>query len=191
MRLDLVLFAMLIGMCAVLAAAYVVPERPVVEVTQDDGTVTHIALGHGTSNDAHATMLSGGDGAARYENIWWVGLAFGLFQIVFFLVSLAVGGEKRGDYGPLKLPLIVGGIAYAVVFIALVLSHRAYVNDADPGLFLGFPIPTAWMMYGVWLVPLVFMLLFLFKFDSWIYTEDDRKRFEELLAQQGPERPES
>jgi hypothetical protein len=42
----------------------------------------------------------------------------------------------------------------------------------------------------VWLVPLAFMLLYLFTFDTWTYTAEDRKRFERLLAEQG-ERPES
>jgi hypothetical protein len=190
MRLDLVLFAMLLVMCAVLVGAYFVQEQPVVEVTAEDGTVSEVAQGHGAPNEGHATMLSGGDGAARYENVWWLALLFGLTQIVFFLAALAVGGRKKSGYGPLKMPIVIGGIAYAIVFAGMILSHRSYVDDDNPALFLGFPIPTAWMMYGVWLVPLVFMFLYLIKFDDWFFTEKDRKKFDEIVARQG-ERPES
>ena len=190
MRFDLLLFATVLGMCAVLVGAYVVPERPVDEIVQADGAVVQVARGHGVPNPDFGTMLSGGDGEARYESTWRMGLAFGLLQVVFFVGALAFGATKRAGLGPLKLPFIVGGVAYAGVFVAMVVSHRAYAASDSHPLVLGFPIPTAWMMYGVWLVPLVFMFAYLFLFDSWIYTEEDRKRFERLLAEQGP-RPES
>lgn len=190
MRLDLLLFATVLGMCAVLVGAYLIPERPVEDVVQADGTVAQVVRGHGVPNPAVGTMLAGGEGAARYENVWWLGLAFGLLQVVFFVGALAFGANKKSGLGPLKVPFIVGGIAYAAVFTAMVLAHRSYAASDTHSLFLGFPIPTAWMMYGVWLVPLVFMFAYLFLFDSWIYTEEDRNRFERLLAEQGP-RPES
>ncbi len=190
MRLDLLLFAMVLGMCAVLGATYIVTEKPVEEVAQADGTTAQVPRGHGVANPAVGTMLSGGDGAARYENTWWLGLAFGLFQVVFFVAALAFGAYKHGGLGPLKIPFIVGGALYAAVFAAMVLSHRTYTATSEHALFLGFPIPTAWMMYGVWLVPLVFMFLYLFTFDGWMYTDADREKFERMMAEQG-ERPES
>ena len=95
-------FAMVLGMCAVLGATYIVTEKPVEEVAREDGTVAQVARGHGVANPAVGTMLSGGDGAARYEDTWWLGLVFGLFQVVFFVGALAFGAFKRGGLGPLK-----------------------------------------------------------------------------------------
>ena len=44
-----------------------------------------------------------------------------------------------------------------------------------------FPLPTAIMLYGLWAMPLVFVVLYVVKFDRWIVTEEDMTRFREIV----------
>jgi hypothetical protein len=48
--------------------------------------------------------------------------------------------------------------------------------------FLALPLPTAWMIYGLWAAPVFFIVLYATAFDRWTYTDADRARFAELLA---------
>ena len=184
MKLPHLLFAILLAMCAVITTVMVIGESPLLEViSPETGTASQIPLGHGFTHPEFATMQRGGNGAARYERILWFGCAFGLLQILFFVCLLAFGGQRQGRLGPLKVPLMIGGIAYAATFISMVYAYQGYVHEQNHAMFLSLPVPTAWMVYGIWLVPLVFMFLYMFKFDSWILRQADIARFEEILAE--------
>ena len=50
-------------------------------------------------------------------------------------------------------------------------------------MFVPLPVTTAWRVYGLWSVPLIFMFLYMFKFDSWIFREEDIARYEKILAE--------
>ncbi len=181
MRLDLILFAMLLGMCAVVGALWLIDEQPFTEST-DNGVVTRTPQGHGVAHPQFQTMQSGGDGEARYKPIWWLAWAFALCQVTFFVALLAFGAQKRGSLGPLQLPLLVGWLIYAGIATGLIVAHARYAATADHALFLGFPVPTAWMMYGIWLFPAVFVVLYLATFDRFSFTQADEQRLAELAA---------
>lgn len=184
MKLPHLLFAILLAMCGVIATVIVIGESPVVEViSPETGEVSQTPLGHGFTHPRFATMQRGGSGVARYERILWFGCGFGLLQILFFVCLLAYGGQKQGRLGPLKVPLIIGGIVYAAIFISMLYTYQGYILEQNHAMFLSLPVPTAWMIYGLWPVPLVFMFLFMFKFDSWIFRQEDMARFEEILAE--------
>jgi hypothetical protein len=184
MKLPHLLFAILLAMCALIATVFVIGESPVVEViSPETGETSQTPLGHGFTHPEFATMQRGGSGAARHERILWFGCAFGLLQILFFVCLLAYGGQRQGRLGPLKVPLMIGGIAYAATFTSLVYTYQGYMLEQTHAMFLSLPVPTAWMVYGLWLVPLVFMFLYMFIFDSWIFRQADIARFEEILAE--------
>lgn len=182
--LDGLLFLFLLGMCVVVAAAFFVEERPYQDVTAPEGGTARVYEGHGVTHAEYETMQAGGDGAARGGTIIWVGLAFGLLQIAFFVTAIAFGGRKANRVGPLRTPIILFGLIYAAVFTAMVIAYRGYTETANPALYLNLPAPTAWMMYGVWGFPLVFMFLYLARFDDWTFTDADLERFKALVAEQ-------
>lgn len=190
MRLDLILFAALLGMCAVVGALWFVEEQPYVEST-DNGVVTRTAQGHGVAHAQFKTMQSGGDGEARLKPVWWLGWAFALLQVTFFVALLAFGAMKRGSLGPLFVPLLTGWLVYAGIATGLVVAHARYTATTDHALFLGFPIPTAWMMYGIWMFPGVFVVLYLATFDRWNFTPADEERLAQLAAEFKSRTPEA
>lgn len=186
MKYPYLLFAILLAMCAVIATTFVIGETPSKEVVSEStGVVTQTPLGHGFTHPKFSTMQSGGDGALRHQRVLWFGWAFGILQIAFFMCLLAYGGQRNGRLGPLRIPLLIGGIAYAATFTALVYAYQSYMLEQTHTMFLALPAPTAWMIYGIWPVPMVFMFLYMFTFDSWTFRDEDMARFREILAQQG------
>lgn len=167
MKLPWILFGLCVAMCFLVGALVLF-----VEEAPD---------GHGAGHPVFDTMSVGGDGAARHENVLFYGWAFGALQICFFVACLAFGASKKERVGALKVPMLAGTAVYLVVFTFLVWSYRTYMLEETHVLFLSFPRPTAWMMYGIWIFPVYFILLYWFTFDSTILTKDDLQRFNELV----------
>jgi len=49
--------------------------------------------------------------------------------------------------------MIGASLVYAATFIALAVSYSRYAEEGFTGTVLGFPPPTAWMVYGMWHIP--------------------------------------
>lgn len=172
------LLVLLLGMLTTVGATFFIEERPF-----EDAPEGRTYLGHGVAHPTYETMLVGGEGAARHGVILWMGLAFGLLQVTFFIALLAFGARKHGSAGPFKAPLIVGFVLFALIFVAMFSAYRGYMQSDDPDQLFAFPYPTAWMIYGIWGFPLFFMFLYMIFFDRWTFTEEDAARFRELVAQ--------
>lgn len=167
MKLSHILFALVIGMGLIVIAALLLEPAP------NASGVTHPTIGK--------PMEAGGDGETRHEGRVLIGWAFGLLQILFFTALLALGARRGGKLGRFRMPIIIGGIAYVAVWTLLVVAYRAYMLGDNRELYLGFPAPTAFMIYGIWLVPFIFVVLYLLNFDRAYFTAEDAKRFDELL----------
>ena len=166
MKLAWIMFVLLIGMCGALAVAFLIGESP---------------NGHGFSHSQIPNMQQGGSGLARHENIIWVGLAFGLLQVAFFVACLALGARRKGNLSVIKRPLLIGALLYAAVFTLLVLTYRAYAASGEHSLFIILPGPTAVMIYGLWTIPFFFVLLYMRNFNRWIYRPEDQEKFQKII----------
>lgn len=167
MKLSWILFALLVAMCCVLG--YVV-------------TIDEVGAGHGVTHPRFPTMQKGGDGLERHSSVIWWAWALGLLEIGLFVGLLALGIRHRGVLGQRKWPLVIGGLLYGAVFTLLVLSYQSYASTGSGSLFLSLPPPTAWMVYGLFGIPLYFHLLYMINFDRWVLTPEDLERFHRLVA---------
>lgn len=140
------------------------------------------ATGHGVPHQDIAQMNKGGD-ADRHSGVIWLATVYGAFQIAFLVTALRLG--VRGGCRPVTL--IVGGVAYLAVFAAMVAAYRSGMESAP--LILGLPLPTFLMVFGMWGVPVAFVVLYVVKFRDWIYSEEDSHRFAELMSQSSQSRP--
>lgn len=183
MKLHYTLLALILGMCGVLVAAFMIDEVPTgEEIPEGGGDPVITYLGHGFTHPEHEAMQAGGDGAERHANVLWLGWIFAMLQVVYFLVSLIAGASRKGKAGPFLIPIVIGGVVYAAVFTMVFVSYRGYMTEDVHDLVLALPASTAWMIYGVWFMPLFFMLLFMFKYDSWIFTKEDQAEFDRIVA---------
>jgi len=156
----------LAGMCVAVGLLFFISEPP---------------GGHGTAHARFAdTMNQGSTGFDRLGGVRWLGLAFALLQAVFFVVVLFLGTKERGS---LRGWFAAVGFLYLAMFTALVIAEAAYAQGSARDIVLGFPLPTAIMVYGVGGTPILFSMFYLLQFDRWILKPEDLQRIQELARQ--------
>jgi len=127
------------------------------------------------------SLLQSTGGLAEHPATLWLGYVMGLLMIGIMAVAVWIGLRKRDRATPLNRWMRAAFVGYALVFTALTVTYASYTGDPETAFFGGFPAPTAWMIYGMWLFPLLFVGLYMALFDRWVLTEDDLARFQELV----------
>ncbi len=127
------------------------------------------------------TMLQGMPGVERQSGVRWWGLAFGVLEIAFFVGCLMI--SLRPLQGRMRIFILLG-VLHVAAFVMMFVADYYYSIGELRTLVLGFPLPTALMLYGVGGVPLVFILLYVFWFDRLILTSDDMAKLDRLVQQQ-------
>lgn len=174
MRSYQLLFVLLLLLCAVVAYA---------------ATLEEVPSQRGMTHPDFATMQLGGDSEARHGEILWLGYSFGALVIAFFVGLIDVALARGGKSGPASARRTVWlvGAGLEVVFLLLVLSYRAFMSDPSGDVW-GFPRPTAWMMYGIWGFPMLFVVLYIFRFEQWILSPEDEAEFALLEKERDAQR---
>lgn len=95
---------------------------------------------------------------------------------------IILGLSKRGRLGGVGKGFIFGLLAYISVFAGLFAAYEIYAAGDCEVMILGFPASTAFMVYGVWLSPLILVGLYIYSFDRWYLTDEDMERFQAILA---------
>lgn len=159
------MFLSLLAMAAVTLIAFALDEPP------NSAGIDHPELD---------TMRRGGP-PDRHSQVLWLGWALGLAQVSLFVTLIAFGARRRADRGGLGRRLAAGAALYALTWTALVAAYRVTAANLEPALWLGFPAPTAVMLFGIWPVPLVFVWLYVGGFRRWVWSDEDQRAFEALL----------
>ncbi|MCP4781962.1 MAG: hypothetical protein GY903_06975 [Fuerstiella sp.] len=151
--------------------------------------------GHGVKHATIQAMDQGGDGNERHERVFVTGWMLGSVMIFLFTGMLAWGTVRQpfhvlgseqcqtsGSVGRLRW-FLIGGLLFEAVFGMLCYSY--WNSLADPrGDFSGpFPPGVSWMLFGVWLFPAFFIVLYVACFHSWILPPENARRFAELVAE--------
>lgn len=173
MKLDKLIFALVLGLGAVVVATAL--------WGTDSGPGGH---------PRYSTMTHGGSANARYDDTTLLlGWSFGAVTILLFVALMAFGARRRGGrkgreaLRGLGRYLIGGTAAYLAVWTALMLAYRSYRDSVEHPLFLAFPAPTALMLYVLVPVPLLFVLCFVLGFRRWVLTEEEQAAYERLLEE--------
>ncbi len=168
MKLPWILLGALLTMCLMLAFILV--------------GETH--YGQGIEHPEYPAMQQSGTIAQSYPSGLWSAWLLGSVEIVLVMLCLGLGIQKRERLGTMKLPLLVAGLIYLTIYAVLMVLSKGG-SDQAPLLVFSFPAPSVVMMLGLWpVIPLFLSLLYFLKFDSWILTPDDRKRFQRLREKQ-------
>jgi len=163
------LFAALLGLLAVIIALWLLPEVPV---------------STGQLHPEYKTLLKSGNSVAESETVKWLAYLFGLFVILLFVISIFIGARRKRDTGNLKYWLLAGTVAYVLTYHFSIMAYWAYAGADQTAYFGGLPIPSAWAIYGIWSVPIIMTLTYVFRFDQWILDKEDMKKFEALVEEE-------
>ena len=173
MKLPQILFGALLTMCLVLAFILL--------------GETH--YGRGSEHAENPAMRQSGMISQSYQSGLWSAWLLGSVEIVLFMLCLGLGIRKRERLGRMKVPLLAAALLHMTIYALLIVLSKGGTDQA-PLLVFSFPAPTVLMMLGLWpVIPVFLSLLYFLKFDTWILTADDRRRFQRLreLPQTLPE----
>jgi len=147
------IFACLVLLCLVLGGVLVRQEP---------------ANGHGLPHPRFATIDRGGP-AARHDDLMWAGWLYGVLQLALF-VSLLLIGLRRGSTGAGMIRII--GAAVIAAFTIMMLVYQKHMHTSAAAMILGYPVSTALMLFLFWPLPVLFVVLYIIKFDRWIADPD-------------------
>ena len=172
MKISVLLFSLLVGICLALGIV-LMTEAP-------EGAA-------GVGHPQYSSMLRGGDGAARLAPVRLISRILGVLLILFFVSLLALGARSKKSFPTEKRALWIGTLVYVAFFLAMTVAYDTYAQSGSDLLVLSFPPPTALMLYGVGFTPLVFVFLYMLRFDPWILDDDELGRFLEETARKTEE----
>jgi uncharacterized membrane protein YecN with MAPEG domain len=166
MRLIYLILGLLLIVCACVAAIIFGPEP-----------AASTGLPHATIDG----MRSGGDGLTRFEPVGTITLVMqtALFTLFGVLLYLGVSPHRRTRQS--KIWIAAGTTALLLVWWSMYGTYVDYLRSGELRMFLGFPIPTAFTVFGLWLAGFVFVIAYVVGFRTFVFTEQDEAAYHELL----------
>ncbi len=149
----------------------------------------------GAPHSSYSSMRQGRAAEAISARHLALGWAFGASILAAVGALVAFGARQRGRLRGLGPALVAATLACVGVWTWLVIAYRGFAaGETTP--WLGFPHPTALMLFVLWPGSAAFAALYALGYERWVLTQEDRRRYEELLAERpaamaspGSERP--
>jgi len=135
----------------------------------------------GQDHEVYKTILKGGDSMTSDSTTNTLADLCGLCATGLLCLFLVLGAIRKRRLDGIRPWLIIASIVYLSIYTLTYWSDSHYAATGHDRFFLGWPVPTAWMIYAMWSAPVLFVLIYIFKFRDWILTEEDEARFEELV----------
>jgi len=121
-------------------------------------------------------------GSPHPENpMWALGTAAGVLMVGVMGFLGVIGVRRHGRLGTPGRWVASGFAVYGLVFVALMVSYRAYVTQGSTDLVFGVPTPTLWLLLGIWQLPWVLVGLLVYNYRRWTLSPDDQARFDERV----------
>ncbi len=114
---------------------------------------SEMAVGEPVEHPQYPSMERAASGP-QGNSLLFHGLAFGILQMVFAVGLLSLATWKRPGLGAARIPLLLGGLIGCLVLGLLFYSYQDYMQAAAGPRFLGLPLPTALLLFGIWTFPL-------------------------------------
>ena len=168
MRLPSLILALVLALLALTGLSLVVPGfETAAPVTHPQ----HEAMFRSTFADADALGV-----------LKWAWIA-GLLLIALFACATLMGIRKEARR--LRAWIVTGFVLHGLVYSAMIVAAGADGGGPASTYFGGLPLPTALLIYGVWLFPWVIVVGLIVHFETEFFTAEDEARFAELMRVRG------
>jgi len=128
-------------------------------------------------------MKIGGDGTARISGLETA--SFVVFAATFLLfITLVISGvSKRNRTARFWIWMVIITGVILFVWYQVFDSYMAYLATGALRYILGFPEPTAWMIYGLWGGGALFTVVYVVEFRKIIYTKEDEETLKDIVEE--------
>lgn len=131
----------------------------------------------GSPHAAFESMHHSRTGLAAVDWWWLGGLAWGSLIVGSFAATLLLAARRRGRRTPFTRLVGVVLALYWLCFLLLMVAWRMEWRQH----LMGFPLPTALMLYGLWGIPLLLTWAHYRCYDRWVLPPEQRLRFRKLM----------
>ena len=145
------------------------------------GFAEPVSNASGIPHPSIPAMRAGGDGVARLAEIGSFAFMFQCLLLALIVCLAALGVSKRYRSKQFYLFLGLGFTFMLFVWWQTYSAHQEFLETGITQYFLGFPVATAWQVYGTWLGGIPLILIYTLGFRKFIYTAQDQEKFEKLL----------
>ncbi len=111
----------------------------------------------------------------------WLGYLFGVGILALFGTMIYIGNLRQGKTTRMHRFIIIGIIAVTFVYSGMVFEHWRY-GKGENDFFLWMPKPTAWMIIGMWFVPLIITSVYYFRFEKYVLSKNEEDTCMKELA---------
>lgn len=175
MRLIHVIYGLLLAILALLCWLMILPEP---------------ALVTGAAHPEFPGMNVGGNGAARLGGaVGAIGVLGGLVMLLMQALTMLGVSARRRDAAFWVLMAVVACAAQGTWW-AMYTGYLAFLATGETRFVFGFPEPTAWMLFGVWISGALFCLIYVIGFRRFVFSAEDEAAYEALRARSATPRAE-
>ena len=96
-------------------------------------------------------------------------------------LTSTIGLYRTGIRSKLNAWILRGLVVYGIVWVLIKFVDGVYLTNTSPAFYGGFPLPTALLVYGIGVFPLIIIPLYYYYFSSDIFSEKDQEQFNALL----------
>ena len=142
----------------------------------------------GISHPDFGAMKHSGPDITSSTSIQWLAICFGGLIVLILITCVILGFLRHDKLEADRNILIWIGAIYVLVYAGMIFTYLDYIEGTDTLYFLGFPLPTAWMIYFFWLFPVAFTIYYVKKFDTWVFEPSSLEVFKSLVSSGSEER---
>ncbi len=137
----------------------------------------------GSAHPEISGMRIGGDGTARINGLETA--SFILFAATFLLFTTLVisGVSKRNRTVRFWIWMLIITGVILFVWYQVFDSYSNYLSNGALRYILGFPEPTAWMIYGLWGGGALLAVVYVVEFRKIIYTKEDEETLKDIMEE--------
>ena len=135
----------------------------------------------GQPHPEHPGMVIGADGAARLAHIGSLAFLFNSLLLTLVVGLCVLGVSERHRSRKFLAGMAGSWLLMLLIWWMMFSTHQEFLVTGETGYFMGFPIPTAWQMYGTWLGAIPLIMMYSYGFRTFIYTHEDEAEFDALL----------
>jgi len=146
-----------------------------------------LELATGSMHEKFPSMLQSGNSVAQHPLPKLLSFLFGFIIFSILITMVYIGGRKPQKYRGFRNMILVFSVVYLAIYVVTMISYWDYSSGGKELYFLGFPAPSAWMVYAVHLFPFLPIFFYNLKFHKYIMTD---KEIDDFL-EKGKEQTES
>lgn len=135
-----------------------------------------------------AGMSIGGDGLTRLGPIFSLGFALQVLFVLLVHLLVALGVAERNRTTTFWVSLTGAGLVSLWVCWKIFSGYAAFLDTGETDYFLGFPVASAWMMFGIWFGGALLAVIYVVGFRRFVYTAEDEAAYDLLEAEAERER---